>query len=62
MIKSWYLLSSFPVHVPLQGVGEDCLENHRVCFKMANYKHSPFCVGRVAEKELDMTEQLNIQC
>ena len=42
MIKSWYLLSSFPVHVPLQTVGEDCLEKdyHKVFFKVANYKHS----------------------
>ena len=49
MIKSWYL-SSFPVHVPLQGVGEDCLENHKVCFKMANYKHSLLFVSEGSQR------------
>ena len=52
MIKSWYFLSSFPVHVPLQSVGEDCLENdyHRVCFKMANYKQSLLFVSEGSQR------------
>lgn len=48
MIKSASFLSSFPAHVLLQSVGEDCLENncHKVYLKMTNYQHFLlFCVS-----------------
>ena len=63
MITSWYFLSSFPVHVPLKAW-------EKIAWKMTITEcvlkwlitNSLSFLCQKGHKELDMTEQLNIQC